>query len=242
MVHFNDGLYVFGGSADSTLPNQLFRLVITAPQYFECHGFRYDLTAHRWDQESCLESTPPAGRCFHTACVIDSSMYIYGGTTEFSQSVRSNEIFKFAWLITLVFCCLIFSQRYQFSDLPSCTLIQDLTALLDYGAFDVTFLIGSSQSRVCAHAAILAARSNIFAELLENLSRPCEVAFEDTGLSAFQAVIHFIYSDVLPQKFLADSLDPAVLHVWTFSITPSLFLSRNYWRCTLSQPGTRSGS
>ncbi|GAB0088910.1 Leucine-zipper-like transcriptional regulator 1 homolog [Sergentomyia squamirostris] len=79
MVHHDRFLYVFGGSADSTLPNDL-----------HC----YDLDSQVW---SVLmpetDSQVPTGRVFHASAVIADAMYIFGGTVD--NNVRSGEMYRF---------------------------------------------------------------------------------------------------------------------------------------------------
>ncbi|XP_068154668.1 leucine-zipper-like transcriptional regulator 1 homolog [Drosophila tropicalis] len=79
MVHHDRFLYVFGGSADSTLPNDL-----------HC----YDLDSQVWsvilpEQNSDV----PSGRVFHASAVIGDAMYIFGGTVD--NSVRRGDTYRF---------------------------------------------------------------------------------------------------------------------------------------------------
>ncbi|XP_023301792.2 leucine-zipper-like transcriptional regulator 1 homolog [Lucilia cuprina] len=79
MVHHDRFLYVFGGSADSTLPNDL-----------HC----YDLDSQVW---SIIQPEPnsdvPSGRVFHASAVISDAMYIFGGTVD--NSVRRGDTYRF---------------------------------------------------------------------------------------------------------------------------------------------------
>lgn len=79
MVAFDRHLYVFGGTADSTLPNDL-------------HCF--DLDSQTW---SIIQPSPdsevPSGRLFHAAAVVGEAQYIFGGTVD--NNVRSREMFRF---------------------------------------------------------------------------------------------------------------------------------------------------
>ncbi|KAG7244028.1 hypothetical protein INR49_006189 [Caranx melampygus] len=70
MVAFDRHLYVFGGAADNTLPNEL-----------HC----YDVDSQTWEM--------PTGRLFHAAAVIQDAMYIFGGTVD--NNVRSGEMYRF---------------------------------------------------------------------------------------------------------------------------------------------------
>lgn len=80
MVHHDRFLYVFGGSADSTLPNDL-----------HC----YDLDSQVWSVINPEpESQVPSGRVFHASAVIGGdAMYIFGGTVD--NNVRSGDMFRF---------------------------------------------------------------------------------------------------------------------------------------------------
>lgn len=79
MVSYDRHLYVFGGAADSTLPNDL-----------HC----YDLDTQTWSVvHPALESHVPSGRLFHAAAVVGSGMYVFGGTVD--NNVRSGEMFRF---------------------------------------------------------------------------------------------------------------------------------------------------
>lgn len=79
MVHHDRFLYVFGGSADSTLPNDL-------------HS--YDLDSQVWSIVNPEpDSQVPSGRVFHASAVIGDAMYIFGGTVD--NNVRSRDMFRF---------------------------------------------------------------------------------------------------------------------------------------------------
>ncbi|XP_064461375.1 leucine-zipper-like transcriptional regulator 1 [Ornithodoros turicata] len=79
MVAFDRHLYVFGGTADNTLPNDL-------------HCF--DLDSQTWSIiQPSLDSQVPSGRLFHAAAVVADAMYVFGGTVD--NNVRSREMFRF---------------------------------------------------------------------------------------------------------------------------------------------------
>ncbi|RZF36495.1 hypothetical protein LSTR_LSTR015297 [Laodelphax striatellus] len=79
MVGFDRHLYVFGGAADSTLPNNL-----------HC----YDLDTQTWSVVTVAhDSNIPSGRLFHAAAVVGEGMYIFGGTVD--NNVRSGEMYRF---------------------------------------------------------------------------------------------------------------------------------------------------
>lgn len=79
MITHDRFLYVYGGSADSTLPNDL-----------HC----YDLDSQVWSiiiPET--DSQIPTGRVFHASAVINDAMYIFGGTVD--NNVRSGDMYRF---------------------------------------------------------------------------------------------------------------------------------------------------
>uniref|UniRef100_A0A8C1SP00 Leucine-zipper-like transcription regulator 1 n=1 Tax=Cyprinus carpio TaxID=7962 RepID=A0A8C1SP00_CYPCA len=138
MVAFDRHLYVFGGAADNTLPNEL-----------HC----YDVDSQTWEVIQFLsswvgggEGLPfclwymPSGRLFHAAAVIHDAMYIFGGTVD--NNVRSGEMY-----------------RFQFSCYPKCTLHEDYGKLWENRQFcDVEFILGEREEKVLGHIAIVTAR------------------------------------------------------------------------------------
>ncbi|KAJ6661020.1 hypothetical protein lerEdw1_016821 [Lerista edwardsae] len=79
MVAFDRHLYVFGGAADNTLPNEL-----------HC----YDVDSQTWEViHPSPDSELPTGRLFHAAAVIADAMYIFGGTVD--NNIRSGEMYRF---------------------------------------------------------------------------------------------------------------------------------------------------
>jgi len=92
MVHHDRFLYVFGGAADTALPNDLYS---------------FDLDSQVWNLViPAPDSQCPSGRLFHAAAVINDFMWIFGGTIESGgMNIRSGDIYSF-----------------QFSSYPKCTL------------------------------------------------------------------------------------------------------------------------
>uniref|UniRef100_A0A8D2QR70 Leucine zipper like transcription regulator 1 n=1 Tax=Zosterops lateralis melanops TaxID=1220523 RepID=A0A8D2QR70_ZOSLA len=154
MVAFDRHLYVFGGAADNTLPNEL-----------HC----YDVDSQTWE---VIQPSPdsevkpsnrllfltlpflsfsfslspiffpqlPSGRLFHAAAVISDAMYIFGGTVD--NNIRSGEMY-----------------RFQFSCYPKCTLHEDYGRLWENRQFsDLEFVLGEKEERVRGHTAIVTAR------------------------------------------------------------------------------------
>ena len=86
MVAFNRHLYVYGGAADSTLPNDI-------------HCF--DMDSQTWAKVTPSPgSDVPRGRLFHAAAVVGSAMYVFGGTVD--NNIRSGQMYRFQVAITIV--------------------------------------------------------------------------------------------------------------------------------------------
>ncbi|XP_078039426.1 leucine zipper like transcription regulator 1 isoform X3 [Augochlora pura] len=176
MVSFDRHLYVFGGAADSTLPNDL-----------HC----YDLDTQTWNIIlPSSDSQIPSGRLFHAAAVIGEAMFIFGGTVD--NNVRSGETY-----------------RFQFSSYPKCTLHDDFGKLLRGRLFcDVEFIVGDTETKIPAHIAMVAARSQFLRtrirqarEKREKMEKEIkdtdmlEVRLEDAVPQAFEMVLNYIYTD-----------------------------------------------
>lgn len=193
MVAHDRFLYVFGGAADSTLPNDI-----------HC----YDLDAHVWSVIiPALDSQCPSGRLFHAAAVINDSMYIFGGTIESSGiNVRSGDMYKF-----------------QFSSYPKCTLSEDYGKFLITKQFcDIVFIVGPDEKKIQAHIAIVAARSQFLkskiltakesrnlhfeklfgtTEVQLTTEKPqLEVKLPSIEPEAFEMVLFYIYTDIIDFK------------------------------------------
>uniref|UniRef100_A0A8B9W045 Leucine zipper like transcription regulator 1 n=1 Tax=Anas zonorhyncha TaxID=75864 RepID=A0A8B9W045_9AVES len=149
MVAFDRHLYVFGGAADNTLPNELhcydvdsqtWEVIQPSPDSEvkrSLFGFVDRLwTCFRQGQRHLL----PSGRLFHAAAVISDAMYIFGGTVD--NNIRSGEMY-----------------RFQFSCYPKCTLHEDYGRLWENRQFsDLEFVLGEKEERVRGHTAIVTAR------------------------------------------------------------------------------------
>lgn len=129
MVTHDRFLYVFGGSADSTLPNDL-----------HC----YDLDSQVWSVVNPdSDSQVPSGRVFHASAVIGDAMYIFGGTVD--NNVRSRDMFRFQFS-TYPRCTLHddfgrFLVQQEFCD------VQFIVG------------VGADEVRILGHIAIMVARS-----------------------------------------------------------------------------------
>ncbi|KYM96376.1 Leucine-zipper-like transcriptional regulator 1 [Cyphomyrmex costatus] len=191
MVSFDRHLYVFGGTADSALSNEL-----------HC----YDLDTQTWNVISpSTDSEVPSGRLFHAAAVIGDAMFIFGGTVD--NNIRSAEMY-----------------RFQFSSYPKCTLHDDFGRLLNLSLFcDVEFIVGELETKIPAHIAMVAARSQFLRTLIRqarnkrdkqklidvptNVSSLLEVRLKDAVPEAFKMVLNYIYTDRIDPKRLDDRIE-----------------------------------
>ncbi|XP_053557629.1 leucine-zipper-like transcriptional regulator 1 isoform X2 [Bombina bombina] len=158
MVAFDRHLYVFGGAADNTLPNELHCYDVDSQSWeviqpsqdsekvsdasFSSALLCFKDKAENANQESQTHSQVqlPSGRLFHAAAVISDAMYIFGGTVD--NNVRSGEMY-----------------RFQFSCYPKCTLHEDYGRLFENQQFcDIEFILGEKEERVRGHQAIVTAR------------------------------------------------------------------------------------
>uniref|UniRef100_A0AAY4BLD7 BTB domain-containing protein n=1 Tax=Denticeps clupeoides TaxID=299321 RepID=A0AAY4BLD7_9TELE len=151
MVAFDRHLYVFGGAADNTLPNELHCYDVDSQTWEVIHpstdsevGFTPE--TYLFIPKSKVLCHPvhafqmPSGRLFHAAAVIHDAMYIFGGTVD--NNVRSGEMY-----------------RFQFSCYPKCTLHEDYGKLWENRQFcDVEFILGEREEKVLGHIAIVTAR------------------------------------------------------------------------------------
>jgi len=79
MVTHDRHLYVFGGAAGQSMPNEL-------------HCF--DLDAQTWSiVPGAQDSQPASGRLFHAAAVVGDAMFVFGGTID--NNIRSGEMYRF---------------------------------------------------------------------------------------------------------------------------------------------------
>jgi hypothetical protein len=193
MVAHDRFLYVFGGAADSCLPNDLYS---------------FDLDSQTWNLViPAAESQCPSGRLFHAAAVINDSMWIFGGTIESGgMNIRSGDMY-----------------RFQFSSYPKCTLSEDFGKFLLNKQFcDVVFIVGPDETKIPTHIAIIAARSHYlkakiiaakesrnqhFEKLFGTTEVPfsaetpqLEVKLPNIQPDAFEMVLLYIYTDIIDFK------------------------------------------
>uniref|UniRef100_A0A8D0AKV8 Leucine zipper like post translational regulator 1 n=1 Tax=Sander lucioperca TaxID=283035 RepID=A0A8D0AKV8_SANLU len=220
MVAFDRQLYVFGGAADNTLPNELHCYDVDSQSWEVIHPsmdseygsfFNAILDVHAntsvieylttksnvFKQSPCtisftsLPPQMPSGRLFHAAAVIQDAMYIFGGTVD--NNVRSGEMY-----------------RFQFSCYPKCTLHEDYGKLWENRQFcDVEFILGEREERVLGHIAIVTARCQwLRKKILQawdrqrqvrhaaTSNRPMlEVSIREAEAQPFEVLMQFLYTD-----------------------------------------------
>ncbi|XP_011865569.1 PREDICTED: leucine-zipper-like transcriptional regulator 1 isoform X2 [Vollenhovia emeryi] len=156
----------------------------------------YDLDTQTWNVIlPSTDSQVPPGRLFHAAAVIGDAMFIFGGTVD--NNIRSAEMY-----------------RFQFSSYPKCTLHDDFGRLLNTALIcDVEFIVGELETKIPAHIAMVAARSQFLRarirqarekldKYMEQLPKessnkvpPLEVRLQDAVPEAFKMVLNYIYTD-----------------------------------------------
>uniref|UniRef100_A0ACD5ZCF8 Uncharacterized protein n=1 Tax=Avena sativa TaxID=4498 RepID=A0ACD5ZCF8_AVESA len=101
--------------------------------------------------------------------------------------------------------------------LPSSNLHQHFSQLLQSGTgSDVTFLV--SGESFAAHKLILAARSPVFmAEFFGDMTEKCSpsVEIEDMEAAVFKALLHFIYTDTVPEFGQQEAADAEDIYIDT---------------------------
>ncbi|XP_026473112.1 leucine-zipper-like transcriptional regulator 1 [Ctenocephalides felis] len=186
MVAYDRHLYVFGGAADSTLPNDL-------------HCF--DLDTQVWSVVMpAAESNVPSGRLFHASTVIGDAMYIFGGTVD--NNVRSGEMFRFQFS-SYPKCTL----HDDFGKILQTRQFCDVLFLLGPEEIKVTahlaMVAARSQWLRAKIRAAREARDKHIEQLFVNTNeRPppsdlpfLEVKLPDASSDAFEMVLNYIYTD-----------------------------------------------
>ncbi|XP_046979238.1 leucine-zipper-like transcriptional regulator 1 isoform X1 [Schistocerca americana] len=194
MVAYDRHLYVFGGAADSTLPNDL-----------HC----YDLDTQTWSVVMpASDSQVPSGRLFHAAAVIGDAMYIFGGTVD--NNVRSGEMYRFQFS-----CYPKCTLHEDFGKLLESRQFCDVEFVV--GTEEVK--IPAHLAMVAARSQWLRARIRQAREArdkhLEKVFGTTQVSFKDLPLlevrlrdavpEAFEMVLNYIYTDRIdPTKKIED--------------------------------------
>ncbi|XP_029167293.1 leucine-zipper-like transcriptional regulator 1 [Nylanderia fulva] len=171
----------------------------------------YDLDTQTWNVIlPSNDSQVPPGRLFHAAAVIGEAMFIFGGTVD--NNIRSAEMY-----------------RFQFSSYPKCTLHDDFGRLLNIRLFcDVEFIVGEMETKIPAHIAMVAARSQFLRARIRQAREkrdkhleqvfgnadvsikvpPLEVILKDAVPEAFEMVLNYIYTDHIdPTKRSDDKVE-----------------------------------
>ncbi|CAL8110859.1 unnamed protein product [Orchesella dallaii] len=186
MVCYDSKLYVFGGAADNTLPNDLY-----------C----YDIDQKVWSIiQPAPDSQVPAGRLFHTCAVNNDAMYVFGGTID--NNVRSGEMYRFQFS-NYPKCTL----HDDFGRLLESKQFFDLEFVVGPD---------HNETRVPAHRAIVAARSQWLRSRIRQAKEardkhieklygnstirqkdlpPLEVKIAEANPEAFELLLKFIYTD-----------------------------------------------
>ncbi|KAL7302173.1 hypothetical protein TKK_0005396 [Trichogramma kaykai] len=219
MVSFDRHLYVFGGTADSTLPNDL-----------HC----YDLDTQTWHVIApSTDSEIPSGRLFHAAAVIGDAMFIFGGTVD--NNVRSGETYRFQFS-AYPKCTL----HDDFGRLLNSRLFCDVEFVVGDSSSSSSSSSSSDkeqqhkeETKIPAHIAMVAARSKFLRqrisraierrkERLEELHGTADlpakevpilqVRLQDAVPEAFEMVLNYIYTDRIdPTKKIEDPLSNRIV-------------------------------
>nr|XP_037271803.1 LOW QUALITY PROTEIN: leucine-zipper-like transcriptional regulator 1 [Rhipicephalus microplus] len=202
MVSFDRHLYVFGGTADSTLPNDL-------------HCF--DLDSQTW---SIIQPSPdsevPSGRLFHAAAVVGEAQYIFGGTVD--NNVRSREMFRFQF--SCYPKCTLHDdfgrllETQQFCDVQFLVGLEEVSILahVAFVAARSTWL--RDKIRRAREALVIAEAEAAFDRWGKRLftGATLQVRLPDAVPEAFELVLTYIYTDRIdPTKKvseLSSSRDP----------------------------------
>lgn len=199
MVSFDRHLYVFGGTADSALPNDL-----------HC----YDLDTQMWNIVLPSSSSQiPSGRLFHAAAVIGEAMFIFGGTGD--NNVRTGETYRFQFS-SYPKCTL----HDDFGKLLSSRLFCDVEFVVGEA---------ETETKILAHIAMVAARSEFLSARIKHARERrdkhlekvfgaadvpikdlplLEVRLEDAVPEAFEMVLNYIYTDRIDPTKRIDDPEP----------------------------------
>lgn len=189
MVSFDRHLYVFGGAADSTLPNDL-----------HC----YDLDTQTWNVVMpSNDSEVPSGRLFHAASVIGEAMFIFGGTVD--NNVRSGETYRFQ------FSC--YPKCTLHDDLGR------LLNLRQFCDVEFVVGNEQVEKKIPAHIAMVAARSQFLRDRIRQAREErieqtkdaplLEVKLDDAVPEAFEMVLNYIYTDRIDPTICVKDDDPS---------------------------------
>lgn len=193
MVTHDRYLYVFGGAADNTLPNDL-----------HC----YDLDNSIWSViQPSPDSKVPFGRLFHAATVVGDALYVFGGTVD--NNVRSGDIYRFQFS-TYPKCTL----TEDYGKLLETRLFSDLVFLVGE---DET-LVQAHSAIVAARSQFLRASIRQAQDIRDKMLEKkfgtsqiykdvpsLEVKLPDVNSEPFQLVLNYVYTDRIdPGKKIKD--------------------------------------
>lgn len=198
MVAFDRHLYVFGGAADSTLPNDL-------------HCF--DLDSQTWSIICpAIHSSVPSGRLFHAAAVVGDAMFIFGGTVD--NNVRSGEMFRFQFsnypkctlhedygkiLESRQFCDVQFLVGSDEVRIPA-----HLALVAARSAYLRNKIRKSKENRDLHLITLFGTVKVPFSDI-----PPLEVKLKDANPEAFEMILNYIYMDCIdPTKKAQQGEDP----------------------------------
>ncbi|XP_034235806.1 leucine-zipper-like transcriptional regulator 1 isoform X2 [Thrips palmi] len=200
MVTHDRHLYVFGGAADNTLPNDL-----------HC----YDLDSQSWSVIlPSPDSNVPVGRLFHASSVVGNAMYVFGGTVD--NNVRSGDMYRFQFSnypkCTLTEDLGKLLETKMFSD-------------IDFLVGEDETQIPAHSALVAARSQFLRIRVRQAQEVREKLLEKkygtteiykdlpsLEVRLPDANPEAFQLVLNFIYTDRIdPTKKIKDPISNRIV-------------------------------
>lgn len=200
MVAFDRHLYVFGGAADSTLPNDL-----------HC----YDLDTQTWSVVNvACDSQVPSGRLFHASAVIGDAMYVFGGTVD--NNVRSGEMYRFQFS-----CYPKCTLHEDFGKLLESRQLCDVEFIVGPDEVKIPSHISMVAARSQWLCGLIQAAKEDRDRHLEDLFGTTELPFKDIPLlevklkdakpEAFEMVLNYIYTDRIdPTKKIED---PASNHI-----------------------------
>ncbi|KAG7197202.1 hypothetical protein KM043_007278 [Ampulex compressa] len=203
-----ESMFVFSGQSGAKITNSLFQFHFHEKRWTRISmehilrgappppARRYGHTMTWNIVLPSVDSQVPSGRLFHAAAVMGKAMFIFGGTVD--NNVRSGETY-----------------RFQFSSYPPCTLHDDFGRLLSGRLFcDMEFIVGKDETRIPAHIAMVAARSQFLRvrireaqekrdkhlkEVFGNAVVPVNdlplLRFKDAVPEAFEMVLNYIYTD-----------------------------------------------
>ncbi|XP_052124024.1 leucine-zipper-like transcriptional regulator 1 homolog [Frankliniella occidentalis] len=200
MVTHDQHLYVFGGTADNTLPNDV-----------HC----YDVDSGTWSViQPSPDSKVPGGRLFHAATVVGDAMYVFGGTVD--NNVRSGEMFRFQFS-TYPKCTL----TEDFGKLLETQLFSDINFIVG----EEETHIPAHAAMVAARSQYLRTHirqaQDIRDKMLEKEYGTAEifkdvpslvVRLPDVNSESFQLVLNYIYTDRIdPSKKIKDPASNRVI-------------------------------